>query len=73
MNGLNFDVSLMMNFIHQRDLPDQPEFRDLWDEGAMKPEIEDVKIIKNPRPDRIPQKGETDTKKKSSKKEKKNK
>ena len=71
LNGLNFDVSLMMNFIHQRDLPNQPEFRDVWDEGAIKSEIEDVKIVKNPRPDRIPLKTEVETKKKSSKKEKK--
>ena len=71
LNGLHFDASLMMNFIHERDLPDQPEFREIWDSTNIKDEVvEDTEIVKNPRPDRIPHRPKVkETKKKKEKKE----
>ena len=73
LNGLHFDVSLKMDFIHERDLQVRPEFREIWDKtqdeireqlGETAQRIEEQKIQVNPRPDRIPQ----DTKKKSEEK-----
>ena len=71
LNGLHFDASLMMNFIHERDLPDQPEFREIWDSTNIQDEVvEDTEIVKNPRPDRIPHRPKVkETKKKKEKKE----
>ena len=72
LNGLNFDVSLMMDFIHQREFPTIPEFREVWDEGSIKQEIKEVPILKNPRPDRLPSRPDEKPKtKKTKKKEKK--
>ena len=72
LNGLNFDVSLMMDFIHQKEFPTLPEFREIWDEGSIKQEIKEVPILKNPRSDRLPSRPDEKTKtKKTKKKEKK--
>ena len=73
LNGLHFDVSLKMDFIHERELKTRPEFREIWDQtqdeirqqlGETARRIQEQKIQVNPRPDRIPQ----DTKKKSEEK-----
>ena len=61
LNGLNFDVSLMLNFIHERDLPEQDDFRQVLDETTeVKSELQEIKINPNPRSDRIPKKEDRD-------------
>jgi len=72
LNGLHFDVSLKMDFIHEAEIQTRPEFREIWDQSheemrQLQAQVAEGKVVKNPRPDRIPQakKQEKETKKKS--------
>ena len=72
LNGLNWDVSLMMEFIHPKDIPQLEEFRKVWDQVSLKlDEEKQIDIVRDPRPDRIPTKEEDETKKKEEEKKEK--
>ena len=82
LNGLNFDISLKLDFINETSIPDQPEFREIWGQGAIVDERdqEPLEIRPNPRPDRIPvrptreqEQAEQKVKTKTKEKKKKNK
>ena len=69
LNGLNWDISLMMEFIHPKDIPQLEEFRKVWDQVSLKlDEEKQIDIVKDPRPDRIPTKEDDETKKKDEEK-----
>ena len=72
LNGLNFDFSLKMDFINERELKGlRPSIRELFDTTNLSQTI-DPRIQENPRPDRLEEeKEEEKPKKKKTKKKKK--
>ena len=74
LNGLDFDFSLKMDFINERELKGlRPSIRELFDTTNLSQTI-DPKIVQNPRPDRLEEedkKEEEKPKKKKTKKKKK--
>ena len=69
LNGLDFDFSLKMDFINQRELKSRPSIREIFDEFSNIQQTIEPRIVQNPRPDRLEE--EEDTKKKKTTKKKK--
>ena len=73
MNGLDFDFSLKMDFINQRELKSRPSIREIFDEFSNIQQTIEPRIVQNPRPDRLEEEDKKEEDKKESTKKKKTK
>lgn len=76
LNGLDFDISLKMDFIDERELKQRPTMRELFDKFSNIQQTTQPRIVQNPRPDRLEEdkkeeaEGSSGDKKESTKKKK---
>tara|TARA_R100000655_G_scaffold96621_2_gene139190 strand:- start:185 stop:1369 length:1185 start_codon:yes stop_codon:yes gene_type:complete len=71
LNGLDFDISLKMDFIDERESKSRPTLRELFDKFSNIQQTTQPRIVQNPRPDRLEEdKKEEGDKKESTKKKK---